>query len=420
MPGAKENQPLAAETGAPLGHSETRFWTADYSAPLGPARGAGKYSVFIPASIATRGFQFSGEAATAVATAQGQLEQLRSRAQGPALRLARSLLRSESAASSRIEGMAASQQQIARAAYSRQHGHQEPRKAAEVLGNVEAMEHAITIGASGTPISPSDILNIHRALLRFTTDEPIAGKLRTDQNWIGGNDYNPLGATYTGPPPEQVPPLVEDLCEFINRDDLPPIAQAAIAHAQFENIHPFVDGNGRVGRALIYAILRRRKSIGIEVPPISLVLASRPRSYISGISGYREGRVSEWCLEFANATVEAAAKTKTLATAVSSLQDDFRAKLGKARSDSAAAQIIGLLPEYPILDVPGMEQATGKSNVAVNKAVKRLEAAGVISKTSVGAKRNRVWECSELLELLDALDRELALAPVSRASAMRA
>ncbi|MEJ7715478.1 MAG: Fic family protein [Thermoleophilaceae bacterium] len=99
------------------------------------------------------------------------------------------------------------------------------------------------------------------------------------RNWIGGNDYNPVGADYVPPPPEFVPELLEDLSSFIARDVLAPVAQAAIAHAQFENIHPFADGNGRTGRALVYTVLRRRGETDAFIPPMSLVLASQPKGY---------------------------------------------------------------------------------------------------------------------------------------------
>jgi Fic family protein len=154
------------------------------------------------------------------------------------------------------------------------------------------MKQAIDLGTSGAPLKVSDLEDIHRALLRFTADADIAGVIRTSQNWIRGNDYNPIGASYVPPPHEHVRPLLEDLCAFINRDDVAPIAQAGIAHAQFETIHPFADGNGRGGRALIYTVLRRRGEITQYIPPISLILAAEPKGYIGGLNAYRQGELS--------------------------------------------------------------------------------------------------------------------------------
>ena len=134
------------------------------------------------------------------------------------------------------------------------------------------MERAIEIGSETRELTVADIEEIHRTLLHYTDDEGIAGIIRDKQNWVGGNDYNPVGADYVPPPDELVEELLVDLCRFAARDDLATVTQAAVAHAQFETIHPFADGNGRTGRALIYTILRRRGEISEFIPPISLVL----------------------------------------------------------------------------------------------------------------------------------------------------
>ena len=161
-----------------------------------------------------------------------------------------------------------------------------------MLGNVEAMQRAIDVGA-GVEIGVGELLEIHRLLLGSTADRAIAGVVRERQNWIGGNAYNPLEAAFVPPPPELVPELLDDLCRFIARGDLPPVVEAAIAHAQFETIHPFIDGNGRTGRALIYAVLRRRGEVTKYIPPISLLLAADQGSYIAGLDRYRAGAVGE-------------------------------------------------------------------------------------------------------------------------------
>src|SRR5665811_1420877 len=116
---------------------------------------------------------------------------------------------------------------------------------------------------------------------------PMGGRFRSEQNWIGGSAFNPCSAEYVPPPHELVPDLVADLCEFCNDDSLPAVAQAAIAHAQFETIHPFVDGNGRMGRALLHLVLRRRGLAPRILPPISLILATWSRDYIGGLTGAR-------------------------------------------------------------------------------------------------------------------------------------
>jgi len=124
-------------------------------------------------------------------------------------------------------------------------------------------------------------------LLAGTRLEVHGGSFRGVQNWIGGSDYNPCSADFVPPPPELVAHLMDDLCAFCNTDDLPPVAQAAIAHAQFETIHPFVDGNGRTGRAIVHLVLRRRGLVPRVLPPVSLVLATLARDYVKGLTATR-------------------------------------------------------------------------------------------------------------------------------------
>src|SRR5437879_7913220 len=147
---------------------------------------------------------------------------------------------------------------LARAEVHQEAGRRVGPEAAEILANIDAMQLAIERTSSTSGITPQDILDIHRALLARAPNAHIAGRIRTAQNWIGGNDYNPCGADFVPPPPEDVQRLLVDLCAVCDDEGLPPLVQAAIAHAQFETIHPFDDGNGRTGRALVQIILRRR------------------------------------------------------------------------------------------------------------------------------------------------------------------
>jgi Fic family protein len=396
------------DTPAPLGHHEVRRWPADLSAPSWGRRG-GKYRVFVPDQVAERAFTLDGEAVAAVAQATkalGHLQDTRPKLTTLAA-LARNLLRSESAASSRIEGVKISHKRLARASYARAKGTRGDNRAAEVLGNVEAMERAIAIGAATEPFTVADIQDIHRTLLRFTDDLEIAGVLRAKQNWIGGNDYHPIGATYVPPPPEQVPALLEDLCRFIARTDLAAVAQAAIAHAQFENIHPFADGNGRTGRALIYTILRRRDEIADYIPPISLVLARQPKNYAGGLGAYSIGNLSSWCAQFAHATTRAASDAEQLAQQIEDLQATWLERLGQPRKDAAVRELIAALPATPVIDVPAAQQLTGKSHVAIGNAIAQLEQAGILTKLNE-RKWGRVWECNELLTFVDRFEKHIS------------
>jgi Fic family protein len=395
-------------TPTPLGHHEERFWPADPSAPPWGRRG-GAYKVFLPDPIAERELSLDGSAVAAVAEASKALAHLNDTQPKLATlaALAGNLLRSESAASSRIEGVKISHKRLARAAYARAGGRHGDNRAAEVLGNVEAMRRAIEFGASAEALSVEQIEDIHRTLLRFTEDRDIAGVIRTSQNWIGGNDYNPIDATYVGPPHEQVLALLEDLCAFIARTDLAPIVQAAVTHAQFENIHPFADGNGRVGRALIYTVLRRRGEVTSYIPPISLVLASQPRGYIGGLGAYSTGKVSVWAGRFAEATGRAAGEAERLAERIEALQAQWLERLGNPRSDAATRELIGALPGQPVIDVPVGQRLTGKSHVAIGNAIAQLEDAGILKKLNE-RKWGRVWECDELLALVERFEKAVS------------
>jgi Fic family protein len=392
----------------PLGHHEERYWPADPTAPPGGQRG-GAYEVFIPDRIAEREFALDSGAVAVIAEATkalGHLNDTRPRLASLAA-LARNLLRSESAASSRIEGVKISHKRLARAAYARAGNRRGDSRAAEVLGNVEAMERAIELGASVEPFSVADVQDIHRTLLRFTDDREIAGVIRTRQSWIGGNDYHPVGAPYVGPPHELLPELLDDLCRFIARTDVAAVAQAAIAHAQFENIHPFVDGNGRTGRALIYTVLCRRGEVGSYIPPVSLVLVGQPKNYVGGLGAYSQGKVGSWCERFGHATARAAREAERLAQAIEGLQAKWLERLGQPRRDAAVREIVSALPAQPVVDVAVAQRLTGKSHVAVGKAIAQLEEAGVLQRLNE-RKWGRVWECGELLMLIEAFETSVS------------
>lgn len=393
---------------APLGRFEKRFWEPNPSAIVGRReRAGGHYEAFVPAEIANLRPDLDSEAVTAIANATrdlGHLNDPRSQS-GSLSALATSLLRSESTASSRIEDLAISHRRLARAAFKRPN--RPGDRAIDVLGNLEAMTRAIELGASNKSIAVTDLCEIHRVLLRFAEDKRIAGPVRDAQNWIGGNDFNPIGAEYVPPPPEEVPRLLGDLCEFIARDDLPAIAQAGIAHAQFENIHPFADGNGRVGRALIYVVLRKRGDAIGYIPPISLVLAARQKSYVTGLGRFSGGDVSGWCELFAEATGAAALEAQRFAAQVKAQQAEWLERLGKPRRDAAVNQLVHLVPQQPVLDVGVGRELTGKSHVAVQNALAQLEDAGILRRLNE-RKWGRVWECEELLDLVERFEESVS------------
>jgi len=245
----------------------------------------GRYASYVPDPLAGRPFTLDGEVAADVADAEAAILRLNVAAASLAdtEALARLLLRAEAVASSRIEGLQVGARRLlrveaARGLKGRTHS---DVTAEEVLGNIDAMASALDAADSERPVTVETILSIHELLLGGADLERYEGRIREVQNWIGGSSYNPCSAVYVPPPPAPVPDLLDDLARFCDDDSLPAVAQTAVAHAQFETIHPFVDGNGRTGRALIHLILRRRGLAPRVVPPVSLVLATLSRDYIS-------------------------------------------------------------------------------------------------------------------------------------------
>jgi len=236
-----------------------RVWEAD-PALYAPARQRRPcaYDAFLPDPLVSYSAQIGAPTLGVVSDAEARIAELNAVARPALAPLARLLLRTESIASSKVEGMQVDARTLARAEARLDTGGRAGPEALEVLANIDAMQLAIEEASAETVFGAEHILAIHRVLLARAPNASIAGELRSDQNWIGGNDYNPCGADFVPPPPENVAALLDDLVAFCADETLPPIVQAAVAHAQFETIHPFADGNGRTGRALVQVILRRR------------------------------------------------------------------------------------------------------------------------------------------------------------------
>lgn len=332
--------------------------------------------------------------------------------------IARLLLRAEAMASSRIEGLVIGGRRLLRAAAARRLGDSpwDPT-AGEVLGNIEAMEWGIAAVAPGGEITGDAVREVHRRLVAGTGIEEHGGVLRRVQNWIGGSFHSPCLADFVPPPPEAVPALLEDLWAFCNEDTLPAIAQAAVAHARFETIHPFVDGNGRTGRALVHMVLRRRGFGRRALPPVSVILAPLVDDYVRGLVGTRRVGPADspeaqpgcdyWIEFFANVYRSAVEDAGRFAERVRALQSAWRDRIGPVRSDSAVARLIEALPAAPVLTAATAAALVERSVQATTLAVTRLVDAGVLVQVNVG-RRNRAFEAPELIEAFNALDRRLA------------
>lgn len=370
-------------------------------------RRACKYEAWIPDLLSELNLTLDVELAGLVSEAEAAVQELNARARPALAPLARLLLRTESIASSKVEGMQMGARKLARAEAKLESGGKAGSTAEEILANIDAMQLAIDEAARVDHFGIAQLEAIHQRLMERATNRQIAGCIREEQNWIGGNDYNPCGADFVPPPPEHVSALLDDLFDAMNDDRLPPLVQAALVHAQFETVHPFHDGNGRTGRALIHVVLNRRGLAPEYVPPISVVLANNRDRYIAALTAYREDGIGRWIEHFAAATATAAHLASRYLEAVERLSERWKSALGDLpsppRSDAAAWAIIDILPAHPILTAPVAAAATGRAKPRIYQALESLERAGILLPLTK-KRRNQSWEAEGLLSLLEGLE----------------
>ena len=367
---------------------------------------------FVPATLADRDLSLSPTTVARVARAQAAVEHGAESMPGDFAALARLLLRAEGVASSFIEGVTAPVVDIVLAEEGSPVG---GSAAVWVAGNLAAVTEAVE-EAQARPLTVEILCRWHRTLMTDSpTPERHVGVVRTEQGWIGGT--SPLDAHLVTPPPDYLPDLLDDLVAYANRDDVDPVTQAAIAHAQFEVIHPFADGNGRVGRILVLWILVRRLSL-VTPPPVSTRLATDVGGYTSGLVLFRTGDYDRWVQWFADAVSGAGRAQQDLVAAVLRLQDSWQQRLRlpregtrRLRSNAAAWRVLDLLPRHLVLTGPSVADELGIPLKSANAALRDLVTAGVLVEhgtTAVGRGRgrpSRVYTSTELLGLVGATPR---------------
>jgi Fic family protein len=315
--------------------------------------------------------------------------------------LATLLLRTESVASSKIERIEASVEDYARAL----HGIKSNDSAISMVASTRALADLIDTVTDGADLERGAILRAHRRLM---IEDPIersyAGRFRDMQNWIGGSDHSPRNAVYVPPPPETVEGYVDDLVAFANRTDVPVLVQAAIVHAQFESIHPFTDGNGRIGRALINTVLRRRGATTRVVVPLASALVARRQDYFDVLGDYRDGDAGPIVRGFSKASGIAAGEARVSATRIAEMPQEWRDRV-RARRGSAASRLLDDLPLRPIFSAEEAEENIGGATSSVYAAIDRLHEAEII-RPLTNRTRDQVWGAADLLdEVKDLGDR---------------
>lgn len=301
------------------------------------------------------------------------------------------LLRSESASSSQIENLTSGARAIALAEL----GHGERSNAREIVANVHAMQAAIALADR---LDGEAVLAMHAVLMEHDRHHQ-AGRWRREQVWIGGTSFGPHLAAFVPPHHQHVPRLMADLVAFVRRDDLPTLVQAALAHAQFETIHPFTDGNGRTGRALIHAMLRAKGLARNVTVPVSAGLLADTEAYFSALTRFRQGDPAEIVRQLSEASFGAIANGRQLVADLEGIRDRWNDAIG-ARRDAVAWRLAELLLRQPVVDAAIVQRELGATSANAHRALRQLTEAGVVIE-STGRQRARLWQATEILSALD-------------------
>ena len=441
-----------------MGRWITRFWENPHEGGLRRRdRRSGEYRAYVPDPLVGAALVLSPSTEALAARAEARVRALG--ALPDMAGIARFLLRSEAIASSRIEGVAPSVHRVALAELAQQ---EEVRGLSEqvraVARNVTLVRAAAEELSGAQPVTADRLLALHRSLL---PDSPEHHGTRSTQNWVGGSSYHPLDADFVPPPPELVPDLVADLLTYLNGATHAPLIQAALVHAQFETIHPFADGNGRVGRALIHTVLTRRGLLAGMILPTSPVLSTLSDEYVEALSCFRkagdpdwpdalgdpggpgksgdpngpsgpggpggpggpnepgesDGGRDAWISFFLGAVVLACDQAERISAELTDVREEWNESLQKwvaregggraLRKDSAALRILEGLPGAPVLTIATASRIYGVSRTASSRGLETLRAAGILTTESIGAGR-RAYTAPAVLDTITWAERRLA------------
>lgn len=306
------------------------------------------------------------------------------------------LLRSESASSSQIENLSASAQAVAEAEI----GERQRGNAALVVANVRAMRAALDLA---NDISDASIIEMHTALLEASAPT-MTGAYREQQVWIGGGSLSPHRASFIPPQSARVPAAMADLVRFTQRTDIQSIPHIALAHAQFETIHPFLDGNGRTGRAVVQAMLRSQGVTRNVTVPVSAGLLADTEGYFAALTAFREGDVAPIVRAFLDAAQRGIQNGSDLAQDINEITSTFESALTGVRSDSVAHRISTLLFQQPVVNIAVITAETGSAPVNIYRALDTLVDRGVLRELT-SKRRNRIWVADDIIRALDEFAR---------------
>ena len=351
----------------------------------------GKYSAAVPPLIADIMVRLPPSVANDAEEAANAIVRFDSEFGSRVVPFSSMLLRSESTASSRIEQLTATAKAVALAEL----GDTRTKNATMIVSNVKSMEAAIAVADD---LSEQSILAMHTALLEAEHPEWV-GHWREAQVWIGGGTFGPHDAAFVPPHADRVPAAMADLVRFAQRTDISPLAHAALVHAQFETIHPFPDGNGRTGRALIHSLLRRRDITRNVTVPISAGLLVDTDAYFNSLGAYRKGDPEPIIAQLAEAAFLSIDNARTMVREIDEISDEWKSQL-ELRADSSAWRLTELLLRQPAVNSRVVQDRLGVSKPTALNAINQLEAAGILVKAK-GEERNRAWVAIDIVAVLD-------------------
>lgn len=352
----------------------------------------GAYQSAIPAPIGALDFGLPRSVQAEVEDASCEIVRFDAELGGEIAPFASVLLRSESAASSRIENLTASARAVAEAELP---GAKGTLNAELIVANTAAMQTAIALSDT---ITAEAILAMHEALMAGQPRH-TPGRWREEAVWIGGGN-SPLSAEFVPPDHARVQGSIDDLIAYAQRDDQPFLTQIAVAHAQFETIHPFTDGNGRTGRALVQSMLRNKELTRQVTVPVSAGLLADTDGYIAALTAYRDGDAVPIAEKFAHASLRAVWNGRLLIAELRAIRAGWNDLL-TVRSDAAAWRVADLLVRRPVVNGALLREELGLSTDHPRRHVDPLVEAGILIESS-GRTRGRIWRAPDVLDALDA------------------
>lgn len=311
-------------------------------------------------------------------------------------------VRKEAVLSSQIEGTQSSLQDLLAAEAQLHDPKSLPRDVDEVVNYVTAMNYGIARLAD-LPVSVRLVREIHEQLMQGVRGGNLTpGELRRSQNWIGPSGCRPTEATFVPPPPQEVPDAMGELEKFLHRsDDIPMIIKIGLVHAQFETIHPFLDGNGRVGRLLIAFLLTESEILSKPVLYLSHYFKRLRTEYYERLQAVRDhGDWEGWIAFFLTGVNEVCGEAAETARRILALREEHRdfitATFGRTAGNGH--RVLDLLYYRPIVCVADVRELTGQTYAAANNLVERFVAAGILREIT-GYVRNRRFRYEPYVDL---------------------